>query len=162
MSDRPTKSLDCASPCEPGLVEFTFVHVCHGRQPIETVECLGRVPRGVGEYMSLARGLTAAVDLGTTDLTLSIDNENIANQLSGKCRATHPDLLPFCQAIGRLLAKFDTVKIKHIPRAHTKRSDDLRDEALDGKQGKGATNTHYVDILFVTAHPRGELIMFSQ
>ena len=77
-------------------------------------------------------GVSAAAQLGATELELVNDSELVARQLTGAYKVKHPAMKPlYEQAIAGLRA-FERWRIRTVPRAQNARADELVNEALDG------------------------------
>jgi ribonuclease HI len=88
-------------------------------------EYLGRATNNVAEYEAVRIGLTRALALGATRVTLRMDSELVANQLAGRFRVKDRKLLDRYLEIERLLARLESVRFETIPREKNARADRL-------------------------------------
>jgi ribonuclease HI len=92
---------------------------------------LGRATNNVAEYLGLLLGLERAAALGASQVDVVGDSELIVNQVKGRYRVRHPDLVPLHQAAAQALQGFDAWSIRAVPRADNARADALVNAALD-------------------------------
>ena len=97
----------------------------------ESKSAIGRATNNVAEYRGLIAGLTEAVALGATDVAVSMDSKLVVEQMSGRWKVKHPDLIQL-HAQARALAR-DVAHITYtwIPRAKNSHADRLANEAMD-------------------------------
>lgn len=97
----------------------------------ERKEGIGRATNNVAEYRGLIAGLEAAAEVGATDVVAQLDSKLVVEQMSGRWRVKHPDLIPLRErALGLALA-FDGISYAWIPRAENAHADRLANEAMD-------------------------------
>jgi ribonuclease H / adenosylcobalamin/alpha-ribazole phosphatase len=102
----------------------------------ERAESIGFATNNVAEYQGLIAGLTAARELGATDVTVRMDSKLVVEQMSGRWQIKH-DALKTLAATGReLAAAFASVTYTWIPRAQNAHADRLANEAMDGKPSR--------------------------
>lgn len=98
----------------------------------ERREFLGVVTNNVAEYSGLIAGLTAASDLGAGVVEVRMDSKLVVEQMSGRWKVKHPDMIPLAQRARELASGFDRVTYTWIPRAENSHADRLANEAMDG------------------------------
>ncbi|OBF16765.1 bifunctional RNase H/acid phosphatase [Mycobacterium sp. ACS4331] len=97
----------------------------------ERKEAIGIATNNVAEYRGLIAGLEAAVDLGAAEVSVAMDSKLIVEQMSGRWKVKHPDLLELNQKAKALAAQFDRIDYRWIPRAQNSHADRLANEAMD-------------------------------
>ena len=63
--------------------------------------------------------------------TVSMDSKLVVEQMSGRWKVKHPDLLPLHQQAKALAPRFDHISYAWIPRAKNSHADRLANEAMD-------------------------------
>jgi len=103
----------------------------------ERAESIGFATNNVAEYQGLIAGLTAARELGATDVAVRMDSKLVVEQMSGRWQIKH-DALKTLAAKGReVAASFASVTYTWIPRAQNAHADRLANEAMDGTPSRG-------------------------
>ena len=102
----------------------------------ERGESIGIATNNVAEYQGLVAGLTAARELGATDVAVRMDSKLVVEQMSGRWQIKHAALKPLAAAAREVAAAFDTVTYTWIPRAQNAHADRLANEAMDGKPSR--------------------------
>ena len=69
--------------------------------------------------------------MGATEVAVSMDSKLVVEQMSGRWRVKHPDLIPLHQQASELAGRFDHVTYAWIPRAENCHADRLANEAMD-------------------------------
>ena len=92
---------------------------------------LGRATNNVAEYSGLIAGLTAAREIGATDVAVRMDSKLVIEQLSGRWQVKHPDMKPLAANASGLLKQFRSTTLTWIPRAQNAHADRLANEAMD-------------------------------
>ncbi|MDH6194992.1 broad specificity phosphatase PhoE/ribonuclease HI [Mycobacterium frederiksbergense] len=101
----------------------------------ERKDAIGRATNNVAEYRGLIAGLVAATELGATEVAVSMDSKLLVEQMSGRWRVKHPDLIPLQRQAAELAAGFGRVSYTWIPRARNSHADRLANEAMDTAAG---------------------------
>ncbi|MDV3128073.1 bifunctional RNase H/acid phosphatase [Mycobacterium sp. 21AC1] len=115
-------------PAGYGAVVFTADHAV---VLAERKESIGRATNNVAEYRGLIAGLEAAAAQGATDVAVSMDSKLVVEQMTGRWRVKHPDLVVLRQEAAELAAGFDHISYSWIPRARNSHADRLANEAMD-------------------------------
>ncbi|MHB8177146.1 MAG: ribonuclease HI family protein [Vulcanimicrobiaceae bacterium] len=97
----------------------------------EVGDFLGVATNNVAEWNALCIGLEAAQALGIRRLAVRMDSELVIKQMRGEYRVKHPDLRPFHTRATRLVAGFDDVELRHVPRKQNALADSLVNRVLD-------------------------------
>ncbi len=105
-----------------------------GRPLLEAGFFIDRATNNVAEYTALILALEAAAKAMPDNITIFMDSELIVRQITGQYRVKDPHLAVLFQKAKKLLLKFDTWKIQHVPRAQNKRADALVNKALDARR----------------------------
>ncbi|WP_433605228.1 bifunctional RNase H/acid phosphatase [Prescottella agglutinans] len=104
-----------------------------GRVLAERREFLGVTTNNVAEYRGLIAGLTAARDLGAREVEVRMDSKLVVEQMSGRWKVKHPDMIPLAQRSRELADSFERVTYTWIPRSENSHADRLANEAMDGE-----------------------------
>ncbi len=104
-----------------------------GRVLAERREFLGVTTNNVAEYRALIAGLTAARDLGAREVDVRMDSKLVVEQMSGRWKVKHPDMIPLAQRSRELADSFARVTYTWIPRSENSHADRLANEAMDGE-----------------------------
>ena len=97
----------------------------------EGKEYLGHCTNNIAEYRALIMGLNGALDNGYKNLEVYLDSELLAKQINGSYRVKNENLKILMKDIRGLLASFDSVAVRHVPRLHNSHADRLANRAID-------------------------------
>jgi ribonuclease HI len=124
---------DGGSRGNPGPAGYGAVVFSGDRSRVlaERKDAIGIATNNVAEYRGLIAGLEAAASLGVVDVAVSMDSKLVVEQMSGRWRVKHPDLIPLHQQASELAAGFDRVRYSWIPREKNSHADRLANEAMD-------------------------------
>jgi probable phosphoglycerate mutase len=103
----------------------------HGTVLAERKESLGIATNNVAEYRGLIAGLDAAAELGASEVDVRMDSKLVVEQMSGRWKVKHPDMIPLQRQASTLARQFDRVSYTWIPRAENAHADRLANEAMD-------------------------------
>ena len=125
----------------------------------ERAECIGTATNNVAEY----RGLIAGLELyhehtPEADLEVRMDSKLVVEQMSGRWRIKHPDMVPLATAAKRLAPSGTTYT--WIPRERNKHADRILNEALDEQAGRPSKRTTRSEV--AEAAPAQKLVGWSQ
>ena len=107
----------------------------HAAVLAERKEAIGRATNNVAEYRGLISGLEAAAELGATEVAVSMDSKLVIEQMCGRWRVKHPDLVELQRRAAALAAGFGRVGYTWIPRERNSHADRLANEAMDAAAG---------------------------
>ena len=119
-------------PAGYGAVVFD---AANGTVLAERKESLGIATNNVAEYRGLIAGLDAAAELGASEVDVRMDSKLVVEQMSGRWKVKHPDMIPLQRQASTLARKFDSVTSTWIPRAENAHADRLANEAMDAAAG---------------------------
>lgn len=102
-----------------------------GRTVKERADFLGEATNNVAEYHGLLLGLKLASAAGVRRLSVKLDSELVARQLTGAYRVKHPGLKPLWGQAQQLLKTFEHWRVEHIPREANAEADRLVNQAID-------------------------------
>ena len=123
---------DGGSRGNPGPAGYGAVVFSPDRDVLaESKQAIGRATNNVAEYRGLIAGLAEAVKLGATDVAVSMDSKLVVEQMSGRWKVKHPDLIALHQEARGLAQQFDRIAYTWIPRARNAHADRLANEAMD-------------------------------
>jgi ribonuclease H / adenosylcobalamin/alpha-ribazole phosphatase len=97
----------------------------------ESKQAIGRATNNVAEYRGLIAGLDVAVKLGATEVAVFMDSKLVVEQMSGRWKVKHPDLVELHTQARKLASRFDRIGYEWIPRARNSHADRLANEAMD-------------------------------
>lgn len=97
---------------------------------------IGRATNNVAEYGGLIAGLQAASELGADEVDVAMDSKLVVEQMSGRWKIKHPDMIPLARQASALVREFSRVDFRWIPRAQNAHADRLANEAMDQQAGK--------------------------
>jgi probable phosphoglycerate mutase len=104
-----------------------------GRVIAEDGTTIGVASNNVAEYSGLIAGLKLARELAPeADLEVRMDSKLVVEQMSGRWKIKHPDMVPLATEARRLAPAGATYT--WVPRERNKHADRLANEALDGKR----------------------------
>ncbi|WP_226365578.1 bifunctional RNase H/acid phosphatase [Pseudonocardia sp. ICBG162] len=126
---------DGGSRGNPGPAGYGAVVLDAGARQVlgEVYDGLGTTTNNVAEYRGLIAGLTAARDLGATEVEARMDSKLVVEQMSGRWKIKHPPLQELADTARELAADFDAVTFVWIPRKDNARADALANRAMDGE-----------------------------
>ncbi len=115
---------DGASKGNPGPAGAGFVlYDLDGKLIGEGSIPLGVATNNAAEYRALIAGLHEASSHGIQHLTVRMDSELITRQLSGRYRVKSEVIRPLFQWVQKLIQRFESVEVKHVPRAQNAEAD---------------------------------------
>lgn len=127
-----TLRVDGASRGNPGPAAIGVVLEGHGARE-EIGEFIGVTTNNVAEYRALIRGLEAARARGVRRVRVFSDCELLVRQLRGEYRVKSEQLQGLAAEARRLLAGFEAVELRHVPRSENALADRLANAALDAR-----------------------------
>ena len=124
---------DGGSRGNPGPAGYGAVVFSADRSQVlaERAEGIGRATNNVAEYGGLIAGLTAAAELGADEVDVRMDSKLVVEQVSGRWKVKHPDMVPLARQAQALVRGFARVDLEWIPRAQNAHADRLANEAMD-------------------------------
>ncbi|GAA4479215.1 bifunctional RNase H/acid phosphatase [Rhodococcus olei] len=139
-SPRVVVEADGGSRGNPGPAGYGAVVFDADRDRVlaERSEDIGIATNNVAEYNGLIAGLTAAADVGARVVDVRMDSKLVVEQMSGRWKVKHPDMIPLARRARELAEGFDDVSYTWIPRAQNAHADRLANEAMDGAAGEPA------------------------
>jgi ribonuclease HI len=98
---------------------------------IEICGYLGTTTNNVAEYSGLLEALEVAQQEGADELDVVSDSLLLVQQMLGKYRVKHPNLVPLYKRAKSMAGHFRRFSIRHTLRAGNKDADRLANLALD-------------------------------
>lgn len=128
---------DGGSRGNPGLAGYGAVVFAPDHETVlgEACEAIGHATNNVAEYRGLIAGLAEAARLGATEVGVSMDSKLVVEQMSGRWKVKHPDLITLYRQAVTAAMQFETVDYRWIPRERNKHADRLANEAMDRASG---------------------------
>ncbi|HYU26039.1 MAG TPA: ribonuclease HI family protein [Thermoanaerobaculia bacterium] len=131
-----TAFVDGASRGNPGPAGFGVFMSTDAGEIIELCGFLGTTTNNVAEYAGLIEALLTARQEGATEVEVISDSLLLVNQMLGKYRVKHPNLIPLYNKAVRLTREFRRFSIRHTLRAGNKEADRLANLAVDRADGR--------------------------
>ena len=124
---------DGGSRGNPGPAGYGAVARTADRSTVlaESKQAIGRATNNVAEYRGLIAGLDDAVKLGATEVAVFMDSKLVVEQMSGRWKVKHPDLVELHAQARKLASRFNRISYEWIPRARNSHADRLANEAMD-------------------------------
>jgi ribonuclease H / adenosylcobalamin/alpha-ribazole phosphatase len=128
---------DGGSRGNPGPAGYGAVVLTEDRSTVlaETKQAIGRATNNVAEYRGLIAGLDDAVKLGATNAAVFMDSKLVVEQMSGRWKVKHPDLIELHAQARKLALRFERISYAWVPRARNAHADRLANEAMDAAAG---------------------------
>lgn len=98
----------------------------------EAKQAIGIATNNVAEYRGLIAGLDDALKAGATEAEVFLDSKLLVEQMSGRWKVKHPDLVELHSQARKLASRFDRIGYTWIPRDRNSHADRLANEAMDG------------------------------
>ena len=131
-----TAYVDGASRGTPGPAGFGVFMTRDDGQIIEVCGYLGVTTNNVAEYSGLLEALSVAQSEGATELEVISDSLLLVQQMLGKYRVKHPNLIPLHEQARQMARGFRRFSIRHTLRAGNKEADRLANLAVDRADGR--------------------------
>jgi ribonuclease HI len=128
--------VDGASRGNPGPAGFGVFMTRDDGEIIEIAGYLGTTTNNVAEYAGLLDALATAQAEGATEVDVVSDSLLLVQQMLGKYRVKHPNLVPLHEKARRLARSFLRFTIRHTLRAGNKEADRLANLAVDRADGR--------------------------
>jgi ribonuclease H / adenosylcobalamin/alpha-ribazole phosphatase len=131
---------DGGSRGNPGPAGYGAVVWSTDREQVlsERKQAIGIATNNVAEYRGLIAGLEAAADIGASEVEVSMDSKLVVEQMAGRWRVKHPDMIPLHQRARELAGEFDRISFAWIPRERNSHADRLANEAMDAAAAQQA------------------------
>lgn len=135
---------DGGSRGNPGIAgSGTLVLDASGTVLREIVYVVGTASNNVAEYHSLINGLEAVQDIAQqlhlplrqVEVEVKMDSKLVVEQMSGRWKIKHPDMLQLALRGQQIARNFGRVSYTWVPRTKNKRADALSNEAMDALAG---------------------------
>ncbi len=97
----------------------------------ETKQAIDHATNNVAEYRGLLAGLDDALRVGATEAAVFLDSKLLVEQMSGRWKVKHPDLIELHAQARKLAARFERISYTWIPRDRNSYADRLANEAMD-------------------------------
>lgn len=91
----------------------------------------GKGTNNIAEYTALSKGVSKALELGWTEVSIEGDSELIINQVNGLCMVNDRNLKVLHKKVLDKLSNFDSYTLRHIPREDNFLADELASKALE-------------------------------
>ncbi|GAU10720.1 hypothetical protein TSUD_425520, partial [Trifolium subterraneum] len=75
------------------------------------------------EYEALVAGMRLAVEVGVKELEARSDSQLVTGQVTGSFQTKDPQLLKYLEKVAKLIQKFESFKLLHVPRDQNGRAD---------------------------------------
>ena len=131
-----TAWVDGASRGNPGPAGYGVYMTTDTGDIIEISGYLGTTTNNVAEYAGLLEALAVAREEGATEVEIISDSLLLVNQMLGKFRVKHENLVPLYKKARGLVSYFPEFSIRHTLRAGNKEADRLANLAVDRADGR--------------------------
>ena len=101
----------------------------------ESKQAIGHATNNVAEYRALIAGLEDAAKLGATEAAVYMDSKLVVEQMAGRWKVKHPDLVPLHAQARTLASQVGRISYAWVPRERNKHADRLANEAMDAAAG---------------------------
>jgi ribonuclease HI len=91
----------------------------------------------VAEYYGLIIGLKMAIANGHKNIFVEGDSKLVIEQVFGKWKCAHPNMIPLCNEVKELKKHFTSIHGKWIPREENGEADKYANIAVDKKESMG-------------------------
>jgi broad specificity phosphatase PhoE len=127
---------DGGSRGNPGPAGYGSVVFTADRKAVlaEAKQAIGRATNNVAEYRGLIAGLAEAAGLGATEVAVQMDSKLVVEQMAGRWKVKHPDLIELHRQARALAEQFERIGYRWIPRAQNSHADRLANEAMDAAE----------------------------
>ncbi|OBB95304.1 bifunctional RNase H/acid phosphatase [Mycobacterium sp. 852002-40037_SCH5390672] len=135
---------DGGSRGNPGPAGYGAVVWTQDRATVlaEAKQAIGRATNNVAEYRGLIAGLDDALNLGATEAAVYLDSKLLVEQMSGRWKVKHPDLIELHAQARSRAQRFARISYSWIPRERNTHADRLANEAMDAAaEAGGSTET---------------------
>jgi broad specificity phosphatase PhoE/ribonuclease HI len=124
---------DGGSRGNPGPAGYGTVVLSADRSIVlaEAKQAIGWATNNVAEYRGLIAGLEEAANLHATGVTVLMDSKLVVEQMTGRWKVKHPELVELNAQARSLAARFGHISYAWIPRAENSHADRLANEAMD-------------------------------
>ena len=141
MADAPAGEwllmVDGASRGNPGEAGCgAVIYDPEGATARELSRYLGKATNNVAKYAGLLMGLEEAIKLGVKRLRVESDSELLVRQLNGIYKVREPRLIELHKRAQELLRRFESHRIRHVPREQNRVADKLANRGIDEARGK--------------------------
>jgi ribonuclease H / adenosylcobalamin/alpha-ribazole phosphatase len=124
---------DGGSRGNPGPAGYGAVVFTADRSTVlaESKQAIGRATNNVAEYRALIAGLDDAVKMGATEVAVFMDSKLVVEQMAGRWKVKHPDLVDLHAEAKALASQFRRISYAWVPRSRNAHADRLANEAMD-------------------------------
>ena len=123
---------DGAARGNPGPAGIgVVVQKADGRVLARLSKGIGIATNNVAEYTAAIEGLQHAAGIGARSITLRSDSKLLIEQLSGRWRVKNPTLVRLHQEVRKLIGRFQSVGLEHVPREFNREADRLANRGID-------------------------------
>ncbi|OBJ61238.1 bifunctional RNase H/acid phosphatase [Mycobacterium asiaticum] len=129
---------DGGSRGNPGPAGYGAVVWTQDRRTVlaESKQAIGRATNNVAEYRGLIAGLDDALNLGATEVSVLMDSKLVIEQMAGRWKVKHPDLVELHSQAQALASRFRRITYSWIPRAQNAYADRLANDAMDAAEAQ--------------------------
>ncbi|MBV9493487.1 MAG: ribonuclease HI family protein, partial [Acidobacteria bacterium] len=131
-----TAYVDGASRGNPGPAGYGVFMKTDAGEVIEICGFLGTTTNNVAEYAGLLEALEVAAAEGANEVEIISDSLLLVQQMLGKYKVKHPNLIPMHAKAKTLVRKFQRFSVRHTLRGGNKDADRLANLAVDRANGR--------------------------
>jgi ribonuclease HI len=131
MSKKLELYIDGGARGNPGPAGIGVVILGGGKKIKELSRYIGEATNNIAEYNALLYALEEALILRADTISVSMDSELVAKQLTGEYRVKDKGIRPLFERAVNMLKSFKSFEIKHIDRSENKEADKLVNKAIN-------------------------------
>ncbi len=121
--------IDGASLGNPGAIGAGYLIYRQGKVLRQEGVFLGQNTNNFAEYMAFILALIEARNLAVSECTVYSDSQLLCEQLNGRYRVKHGNIIAPYTLAKKMISLFDRVEIRHIPREENSQADALAKKA---------------------------------
>ncbi len=130
-ADRLTLHVDGAARGNPGPAGVAAILTDEaGREILAVKDYIGEATNNTAEYRALLLGLAQAAGRARK-LDVFSDSELLVRQVNGEYKVKNAALKELMSGVARLMARFESVRVEHVPRDRNERADEEANAAID-------------------------------
>ena len=127
---------DGLSAPNPGTSTSAAVIFSPDREPLrEVAHFITHATNNEAEYGGVILGLETAIKMNIKNLLIEGDSQLVIYQLEGRWKGKDPRMVSLSNIAKGLIASFDNVGIRYVPRKQNKYADKLTNDALELRAG---------------------------
>jgi ribonuclease HI len=124
--------VDGASRGNPGPSAVgAILYLPSGEEILSSAKRIGHATNNVAEYHAVLEGMRLARELHVREITIRLDSELVARQLTGQYRIRNAALETLAREVSQESRRFERCRFEHVRRENNAAADRLANEALN-------------------------------